>query len=203
MNPGRSNSIPPGKARTLRSGFTLIELILVMTILTIAVSITAPALANFFRGRTLDSEARRFLSLTRQGQSRAVAEGMPMELWIDSKQNTFGLEAQPGYDPTDPKAVDFTIDNDIQIDVVSTGSGSGVNAGSRTGTLGNSSPNGSVSAKPVLSNHPDLPKLRFLPDGTLDDSSPKAVRFTGRDGTSLSVVQGRNRTSYEIRMRAD
>ena len=36
--------------------FTLIELILVMTILAIAVSITAPALANFFRGRTLEQE---------------------------------------------------------------------------------------------------------------------------------------------------
>src|SRR5207253_10956500 len=47
---------------SLRSGFTLIELILVMTILTIAVSLTAPALANFFRGRTLDSEARRLLA---------------------------------------------------------------------------------------------------------------------------------------------
>src|SRR2546426_11590252 len=50
-------------------GFTLIELILVMTVLTIAVSITAPALANFFRGRSLDSEARRLLALTRPGPS--------------------------------------------------------------------------------------------------------------------------------------
>src|SRR5689334_15919462 len=49
-------------------GFTLIELILVMAILTVAVSITAPALSNFFHGRTLDSEARRMLALTRQGQ---------------------------------------------------------------------------------------------------------------------------------------
>src|SRR6185295_17984721 len=56
------------------NGFTLIELILVMAILTIAVSITAPALSNFFHGRTLDSEARRMLALTRQGQSRAVSE---------------------------------------------------------------------------------------------------------------------------------
>src|SRR5436305_6369144 len=58
------------------SAFTLMELILVMTVLAIAVSITAPALSNFLRGRTLDSEARRLLSLTRHGQSRVVAAGM-------------------------------------------------------------------------------------------------------------------------------
>src|SRR5690348_10362592 len=49
------------------SAFTLMELILVMTVLAVAVALTAPALAGFFRGRTLDSEARRLLSMTRQG----------------------------------------------------------------------------------------------------------------------------------------
>src|SRR6185436_5072643 len=92
-----------------RSAFTLIELILVMTVLTIAASITAPALANFFRGRTLDSEARRFLALTRQGQSRSASEGLPMELWLDVQQGAYGLEAEPSYEPEDPKAVNFTL----------------------------------------------------------------------------------------------
>src|SRR3954463_14446446 len=76
-----------------RHAFTLIELILVMAILTIAVSITAPALANFFHGRVLDSEARRVLALTRQGQSRAISEGLPMDLWVDAAQAQYGLEA--------------------------------------------------------------------------------------------------------------
>src|ERR1041385_3547304 len=88
-------------------GFTLIELILVMTVLTIAVSITAPALANFFRGRSLDSEARRLLALTRQGQSRAVSEGVPMELGVDAAQGTYGLTAEPSYEPADTKAIIF------------------------------------------------------------------------------------------------
>src|SRR5215813_10242713 len=59
------------------AAFTMIELILVMTILTIAVALTAPSLANFFRGRALESEARRLLALSRQGQNRAVSEGIP------------------------------------------------------------------------------------------------------------------------------
>ena len=87
------------------AAFTLIELILVMAILTLAVSITAPALSNFFRGRTLDSEARRLLALSREGQSRAVSEGVPMELWFDTKQGIYGLEAEPSFEPQDAKAV--------------------------------------------------------------------------------------------------
>src|SRR5689334_17133320 len=91
------------------SAFTLIELILVMAILAIAVSFTAPALANFFRGRTLDYEARRLLALTRQGQSRAVSEGLPMELWFDVSKSAYGLEAEPSYEAVDPKALNFTL----------------------------------------------------------------------------------------------
>src|SRR5258708_17615444 len=105
MNPS-VDSLEFRFSKVQRAGaFTLIELILVMTILAIAVSITAPALANFFRGRILDSEARRLLGLTHQGQSRAVSEGVPMDLWLDSAQNTYGLEAEPSFEPTDAKAV--------------------------------------------------------------------------------------------------
>src|SRR5882724_1162128 len=115
--------------RVQRAGaFTLIELILVMTILAIAVSITAPALANFFRGRTLDSEGRRLLGLTRQGQSRAVSEGVPMELWIDSAHSAYGLEAEPSYEPNDAKAVNITLDSDLQVQVEN------LNAASAPGT---------------------------------------------------------------------
>src|SRR6266705_1192 len=81
-------------ARARSSAFTLIELILVMAILTVAVSITAPTLGRFFSGRALDSEARRLLALTHNGQSRAVFEGVPIELWVDARQRTYGLEAE-------------------------------------------------------------------------------------------------------------
>ena len=53
----------------MRAAFTLIELILVMTIMIVMISIVFPSLKGFFRGRNLDNEARRFLSLTRYGQA--------------------------------------------------------------------------------------------------------------------------------------
>ena len=170
--------------------FTLIELILVMAILTIAVAITGPALANFFHSRTLDSEARRLLSLTRHGQNRAVSEGLPMELWFDAQQGAFGLEAEPSYAATDPKAVSFNLDKEMQLEVAS------VNALNRPEAVNASR---SVASAPRRTNHPNLPAIHFLPDGALDAESPESIRLTGRDGLSIWLVLSRNRLNYEIR----
>jgi Tfp pilus assembly protein FimT len=98
--------------------FTLIELVLVMALLVAAVSVSAPMLSSFFRGRTLDSEARRLLSLTHAGQSRAVSEGMPMLLWVDASQQTYGLEQETAARTGDPKAENFSLAEYLQLDVV-------------------------------------------------------------------------------------
>jgi Tfp pilus assembly protein FimT len=172
-------------------------LILVMAVLTVAVSITAPALANFFRGRTLDSEARRLLALTRQGQSRAASEGVPMELWLDSAKSAFGLEAEPSYEAEDGKAVELTMDSDIQLQVLNS---SAPNSPTASGAITTA---GTASVAPLTSRHPDVPKIRFLPDGSISETSPQALILTGRDGFSICVQQSRNRLSYEIRPRSN
>jgi len=173
----------PATCRPSRA-FTLIELILVMTLLVIAVSITAPALSRSFRARTLDSEMRRLLSLTRQGQSRAVSEGVPMELWIDSRQSTFGLEAEPSFEANDPREVSLTLEPEMQIEALNT-------IGSR---------NASNSDVGIVrkSNHPSLPRIRFLPDGSIEETSPQSIRLTGRDGSTRLLTISRNRMGYEI-----
>src|SRR5580692_1771851 len=78
------------------AAFTLVELVLVITIMTILIALVFPSLKGFFRGRNLDNEARRFLSLTRYGQSRAISEGVPVELWINPRQGSYGLQALSG-----------------------------------------------------------------------------------------------------------
>jgi prepilin-type N-terminal cleavage/methylation domain-containing protein len=175
--------------------FTLIELILVMTILTIAISVTAPALANFFRGRSLDSEARRLLALTRQGQSRAVSEGLPMELWVDAPHGQYGLEAEPSYETTDPRKEEFALHPDLQLELVN------LNTTARSISDEMSNAGGAGGNATLPSNHPNLPKIRFLPDGSISESSPQLIRVTGRDGVSLFLVQSTNRLNYEIRAR--
>ena len=70
---------------------------------------------GFFRGRNLDNEARRFLSLTRYGQSRAIAEGVPVELWINPRQARYGLEALSGYTETQTNPLVYDLDQTVQI----------------------------------------------------------------------------------------
>lgn len=187
---------PFGASRSaLRTGFTLIELILVMAILTMVVSLTAPTLSHFFRGRSLDSEARRLLALTRHGQARAVSEGVPMDLWVNAPQGEFGLEAEPSYETSDTKAVTFAIDSGVQIEVTS-------QAVVSASTQNRSQPLTATDSSSVLKvkmAHPGLPTIRFLPDGSISETSPQMLRLTGREGASLWVAQSRDRLSYEIR----
>ena len=174
--------------------FTLIELILVMAILTMMVSLSAPTLSHFFRGRSLDSEARRMLALMRNGQSRAASEGIPMDFWVDAAQGRFGLEAERSYETEDPKAVDLPLDSGLQVEV---GSASAPTTPVASLAPGQNAATASVSK--VALAHPTLPTIRFLPDGSISDSSPRSLSLKSREGASLLLAQSRNRLTYEIR----
>jgi len=158
--------------------FTLIELILVLALLTIVTSLAAPSLSRFFRGRTLDSEARQLLSLTHAARSRAISEGFPVLLWIDSQQRMYGIQlelsSQTGNpQDADSKAEEFTFDDTIQIDV--------------------------INASPMTINGRTASAIRFQPDGEADESSPTRLRLLSQNGDVLWLIQATNRLSYEIR----
>jgi type II secretion system protein H len=171
--------IKPGKTESACSrAFTLIELILVLALLAVATSLAAPALSRFFRGRMINSEARQMLSLTRAAQSRAVAAGFPMLLWIDSQQRAYGLLEEGkmltgSAQDVDPKAEEFSFDESLQIEA----------------------PN----ASPISLNGRSVSAIRFLPDGAADENSPKVLRLTAQSGESLWLIQTTNRVNYEIR----
>ncbi len=154
--------------------FTLIELILVLALLVVITSLAAPAMSNFIRGRALDSEARRLVALMHAGQSRAVSEGLPMVLWVDEKQGAYGLEAETTEKTGDPKAETLPVDSTLQIAVLTTGLGT-----------------------PTTFNN--LPAIRFLADGTVDENSPQTLQLTDSAGVSRWLVETRNHTGYEIR----
>jgi len=152
--------------------FTLIELLLVLSLLVVITSLAAPAMANFIRGRALDSEARRLIALTHAAQSRAVSEGMPMLLWIDSPNNAYGLQAETTGKSGDPQAESFSVDSTLQIVVLN------------------------VSASDTTFQN--LPAIRFLPDGTVDENSPQVLQLTDSAGVSRWLVENRTRTGYEV-----
>ena len=182
-------TLPTGNRRNDRAeanracAFTLIELILVMAMLAIVISLALPSLKGFFRGRNLDSEARRFLSLTRYGQSRAVSEGVPMVLWIDARQKTYGLQAQAGYADTDTNAVQVTVDKGLQVEAVTPQLASLTQSNLWT-----------QGAPPVGS----LPMIRFQPDGFISETSPDQVVFRQGADEPIWIAESTNRLKYEI-----
>lgn len=173
----------PRNADRRARGFTLIEFVLVMTMLLVVFGVAIPTLGNFFRGRTLDAEARRFVSLVRYGQSRAVSEGIPMLLWIDVKEGSYGLEQDSTYNDIDSKAVRFELDRELLVEL----------------------PRGSVQVRQVggASNKAlrNLPAIRFQPDGFLGRGSPEAISILERKASENNVIwiaQTANGLTYEI-----
>lgn len=158
-----------------------------MTLLVVVAGLSAPTLGNFFRGRTLDSEARRLLSLTRHGQSRAVSEGVPMLVWVDTKQRSYGLEADSSYTDRDEKAEEYSVDPSLQIETLNA---RGANATPIRQTIS--------SSTTTSGTHRNLPGIRFQPDGSIESSSPQSVLLTDRNGASLRLAQSTNRLTYEI-----
>ena len=171
-------------ARRGARAFTLIELIFVLTLLAIAALLVTTRMSSFFRGRALNFEARRMLSLTHYAQSRAVSEGVPMILWIDPQNSTYGLTIQSSFnDPEgDPRAVTYTTDATLKLEA----------------------PVGVVAPESEQDDEKlGLPEntlfVRFNPDGFFDDSS--LTKITIRQGTeaALDLVPTTNHLGFEIR----
>ncbi len=173
---------------TRSRAFTLIELMLVMAILLIVLAVSFPSLRGFFRGRHLDHEARRFLSLTRYAQNRAVSEGYPMVLWIDAKEGVYGMQAQTGYLDEDDKSVEYGIHESLELEVTRP-TLVRVTAGQRDESA-------SVAGS--------LPAIRFAPDGFYTESSPERVvirqRNEDRSEDEVVIAKSENRLGYEIQI---
>jgi hypothetical protein len=60
-----------------------------------------------------------------------------------------------------------------------------------------------ASVPPVILKQPNLPTIRFLPDGSFGDSSPQTLQLMDRDGASRWLMLSRNRLNYEIRAQID
>lgn len=191
MNPGRTS-----RARR-QTGFTLIELILVMALLVIIISLVSPQLSSFFRGRSLDNEARRLMTLTRYAQNRAVAEGIPMILWLDADNGRYGLEAQPGYleNNEDDRAVEHELAQQLTLEV-----GEPI-----TQVTGQQMMDPYSTVPPQLLQVQGIPaNYRYIlinPDGFINELSPEMIRLGDENPDREPVVLGpaRNWQSYEVR----
>ena len=96
LSTGQSNSSIPGRMRKRRRtrGITLIELILVMTVIATTLAMTAPSLRGFLRGREHLNAAQQILSLTRLARSRAITEARRYRMNFDLEAREYWLTAE-------------------------------------------------------------------------------------------------------------
>ena len=120
-----------------------------------------------------------------------------MDLWVDTQKSEVGLEAEPSYDQVDPKAMNFPLENNAHIEVMNVAASSLNILGRSSGTTTPSSQ--TTSSSKIMSRHPGLPRIRFMPDGSLDEESPLLFKLTGNEGDILFIAQTRSRMSYEVR----
>jgi type II secretion system protein H len=164
------------------AAFTLVEMILVMTIMVVLLGVVFPSLQGFFRGRNLDNEAQRFISLTRYGQSKAIAEGLPVELWINPRQGSYGLAAVSGYTETQTNPINFNLDQSVQITFSAPSS-----------VLIRS--NYWTQAKAQFGA---VTKIRFQPDGFISDSSPEKIFLRQATGAQILIAETPSHLRYDI-----
>jgi prepilin-type N-terminal cleavage/methylation domain-containing protein len=75
------------------AGFTLLELILVMVILSTVLAIAGPSLRGFFASRKTNDTAAQILALTQYARSQAISEGVVYRLNFDLDERTYWLTA--------------------------------------------------------------------------------------------------------------
>lgn len=175
-------SRPADRSRRRARGFTLVELVLVMVLLIVVASLVAPRMSSFFRGRALSAEAQRFLSLTHYAQSRAVAEGVPVLLWIDPRRSAYGLEVQGAHTTGADHDVAYEADPSVTLQLPA------------------------VTDAPVSEDDDErlgLPEnmaaIRFTPDGYFDEVSVRQIILRQGDEAALEIAPKPNRLGYEIR----
>ena len=172
---------PEGGTTNFTSAFTLMELLLVLALLAMAVAVAAPSLSRFFRGRALDSESRRMLSLTRYAQSRAVSEGVPMVMWFKPDEGAYGVQAEVTYNGADDKAIEYQLDSSLQLELP---------PASLVGTVP-----WKITTQ-IAGNHP---AIRFTPDGFVSDTSPVWVwlKLT-QEPDAVWLALDDSRVKYEL-----
>jgi prepilin-type N-terminal cleavage/methylation domain-containing protein len=82
--------------RAQQSGFTLIELVIVMLIIAIMSGLLAPAIFRFASGRGVDNFARRIVGAAQYARAQSISEARVYRLNFDRSTGQFWLTADTG-----------------------------------------------------------------------------------------------------------
>ena len=133
-------------------GFTLLELVLVLAILSIALGLAVPSLHGFAQGRRAGECADQIVSLTQWAHTQSIARGLTYRLNLDSGSRTYWLTVENDDGTVGRPAEDF-------------------------GRVF-SAPDG-VTLNWSASTQPDGTYIRFLPTGRTDPATITVTDLTG------------------------
>ncbi|MFM8334704.1 MAG: Tfp pilus assembly protein FimT/FimU [Opitutaceae bacterium] len=159
------------------------ELIVVMVLLLTVASMVMPRMASFFRGRALSQEAQRVLSLINYGRARAVAEGVPVILWVDPARSMYGLEVQESHSGGDGgRRIVHTAEPSLRLEIpVVVDAPFSEQEDERLGLPEN------------------LAAIRCNPDGFFDEGGAQRIVIRQGDDAALEIAPTFNRLGFEIR----
>jgi len=82
------------RTRHFRSAFTLMELVFVLVIITIAMAMAAPSLRNFWKGNRIKDAGEQLSYITRLARTQAISDGAVYRLGIDPNGTGYALYVQ-------------------------------------------------------------------------------------------------------------
>lgn len=154
-------------------GFTLLELIVVMVLLSAMFAIAVPRLSNTMRGRTSVEEARRLAALTRFARTEAINRAERMELWINPDQRTYGLRSETatiqGYADSAGISYEYELADRLTFDY-----------------------------DPSYLNDRNEIVILFWPDGTMDMDAPERIALLEDGKPWRELLLDENGFQYEI-----
>jgi len=148
----------PAARQSQPRGFTLLELILVLVLISAVLALAAPSLRRFARGRETTDAASHLLALTHLARSQAVAQAQVWRLNIDPEAATYWLTVQQAGAFVQPqreygRLFRFPADVSVTVDGSETSDG--------------------------------MPYVQFYPDGRSD---PATIELADPDGKALQVA---------------
>ena len=93
-----------GTGRTLRRGFTLVEVLVVLAVAGLMLAVTPPMLSGALPGLELKGAARRTASALRLTRELAIAEGRPAAWLLDIEGGTYRIDGR-GRDGRLPRGI--------------------------------------------------------------------------------------------------
>ncbi len=140
-----------------------------MGLLVVIAGIVTPRMAGFFKGRKIDDEAYRFIALTQSAQNRAISEGIPMSLWIDTDNQVYGLRESASFALNQDTGRVYYVHKALKLDY-----------------------------QDNLSLTPTKPEIFFHPDGGIGEGSITNLWIERPDDERLWIGLTTNRLSFEI-----